>query len=77
MAKNKNLTQAKKAKNDEFDWSELTPSQKAKKKYELKHRVPDSEFLKELRNPYIPEEWFIGDIRKAMGIWRENLYGRF
>lgn len=36
----------------------LTPSQKAKKKYELKHRVPDSEFLKELRNPYIPEEWF-------------------
>ena len=58
MAKNKNLTQAKKAKNDEFDWSKLTPSQKAEKKYELKHRVPDSEFLKELRNPYIPEEWF-------------------
>lgn len=58
MAKNKNLTQAKKAKNDEFDWSELTPSQKAKKKYELKHRVPDSEFLKELRNPYRKEDWF-------------------
>ena len=58
MAKNKNLTQAKKAKNDEFDWSELTPSQKAKKKYELKHRVPDSEFLKELEAHILPKNYF-------------------
>ena len=38
MAKNKNLAQAKKAKNDEFDWFELTPSQKAKKKYDHLHK---------------------------------------
>lgn len=53
MPRNSNLTKAKKAANDE-----LTPSQRAKRKYELKHRIPDSEFLKELRVPFVESEWF-------------------
>ena len=56
--KNKNLTNAKKAKNDEFyqmEKAELTPAQKAKKKYELKHRKPDSYYLQELRTDI--ENW--------------------
>jgi len=51
MPRNSNLTKAKKAANDE-----LTPSQRAKRKYELKHRIPDSEFLKELRVPFVESE---------------------
>lgn len=45
MARNNdNLHSAKTAKNDE-----LTPTQKAKRKYNEKHRISDEVFLKELR----------------------------
>lgn len=53
MAKdNSNLHQAKKAKNDE-----LTPAQRAKKKWAEKHRIPDEYYLRELRpstDGYVP-----------------------
>ena len=39
MPRNSNLTKAKKAANDE-----LTPSQRAKRKYELKHSIQTRSF---------------------------------
>lgn len=53
MAKdNANLHQAKRLKNDE-----LTPAQRAKKKWAEKHRIPDEFYLRELRQStdgYVP-----------------------
>lgn len=73
---NTNLHNAKKAKNDEC----LTPTQKAKRKYALKHRVPDSEFFKDLRE--CTDGWYLikgfdgYEINKNGDIYFKGEYGK-